>query len=75
MLLVTFTIHERKFVESVDSNTTVKAIADSKGLGTAEKIYINGTPVTDTSKTIGSYVSAGATSCSFSVIAKTNNAR
>ena len=74
MILVTFTVHERKFVESVDPATTVKAIADAKGIGANEKIYVDGTPVEDRTKTLRDLIGARP-SCAFNVITKTNNAR
>ena len=74
MILVTFTLRERKTVESVDANMTIAQIASNKGIGANEKIYINGKPVDNRSVTLGEFVD-GATSCAFNVITKTNNAR
>lgn len=73
MILVTFTVHERKFVESVDPATPIKDIAASKNIQANEKIYVDGTPVEDRTKTLRDIIGAKP-SCAFNVITKTNNA-
>ena len=74
MVAVTFTVPDTKKVEFVDRNTKIADIASSKRINSSEKIYVDGNPVEDRSKTLGDIIGA-KTSCSFNVITKTNNAR
>lgn len=74
MVIVTFTVHETRKVESVSGDMTIAEIAASKRIGSNEKIYINGSPVENRQMKLRDIVGS-ATSCTFNVITKTNNAQ